>query len=97
MSGTDWKDVFLAHEYAHFLAVAGQPSIRYMEAVRSSKELKTREKNRLLSRLDEIFAMSFARELLRMEISPWLFNFLTLWKYDRKKAVSLYQRVIRMD
>ncbi len=94
LPGIDWADVFLAHEYAHFLAVTGQTLQCYQQMVRISKGLSGKEKSRLLPCLDEIFAMSFAKELLKMDISPWLFNFLALWKIDREKALALFQNII---
>lgn len=90
----DWTDVFLAHEYAHFLGITAAEPPAYTDLVMNIYGQSKKEKRRLWGFLDESFAMSFAKGYLQMNFSPYLFDFLFLWLYDRKRALSLYGEVV---
>ena len=90
------EDVLLAHEFFHFFEF-------------SDPEAYTRKKHLLLWKLgpiknessvgalEEIGAMAFARQLLRISFSPYIFDVLMLYPANQQRAKTVYEAIMTIS
>lgn len=81
------RDVLLAHELFHHIESQNEELYTQKKKIELWKFLFYTHRSNVRA-LSEIAAMSFAKELLAMSYSPYLFEVLMLWPYDQEQAQS---------
>ena len=96
MGDTDIGDMLLAHELFHVVQQRKPELYVNQNHVLLWKLGKLRRESRLVS-LEEVAAMAFARRLLGMAVSPYLYDVWMLLPTAPEQAQELYRRLMRLS
>ena len=87
-------DLLLAHELFHVLQLQKADSLYVNEKhIQLRKIGGFRQMSRLVS-LEEVAAMSFAKEMLKLQVSPFAYDVLMLLPNFPEQAESLFRRIM---
>ena len=90
------KDVLLCHEMFHHLEELDAKTI-YTENARKERKIFHLIPNPArISCLGEIAAMRFAKGILNLPYSPYIFDVLLAYLYDKQVACNLYAKIQQM-
>jgi hypothetical protein len=91
---TDVKDVLLAHELYHYYEERDADSI-YTETTKvDTRPLRILHNYSKVACLGEIAAMCFAKELCGLSYSPYVYDVLLVWLYNKQIACNLYAKIM---
>ncbi|MCD8197146.1 MAG: hypothetical protein LUE24_08330 [Lachnospiraceae bacterium] len=95
LGNTSVEDMLLAHELFHVVQSREKTLYINEKHIRLWKLGPILRDSRLVS-LEEVAAMEFARTLLNMDYSPYVYDVLMLLPRDPEQAQRLYQKLMRL-
>jgi hypothetical protein len=87
------EDILIAHELFHYL-VDKQKNSFFDEKHLYVKSFIFKKGYRL-GELEEIAAMNFAKELLKLNYNPYLLNIIMMYTYDKEKALKMAKKYLK--
>ena len=90
------KDVLLCHELFHHFEELDEKTIYTENARKVRKVFNVIPNDARIVCLGEIAAMRFAKGFLNLSYSPYVFDVLLAYLYDRQVACNLYAKIQRM-
>ena len=90
------KDVLLCHELFHHLEELDAKTIYTENARKERKIFRIIPNPTRIACLGEIAAMRFAKGILNLPYSPYIFDVLLAYLYDKQVACNLYAKIQQM-
>jgi len=88
-------DILLAHEIFHGIEYANKASI-YTKTERVELWRKPFSNRSPIVCLSEIAGMAFAKEILNLDFSPFLFDVLLMYGYNKEAATCLFEDIMEI-
>lgn len=94
LGNVDISDMLIAHELFHYIEDQDSEIYTRTQKIQLWKLGPLRNQSTLMS-VGEIAAMAFARELLGMSYSPYVFDGIMLYPHDKEKAQGLINEILK--
>lgn len=89
------EDVLIAHEMYHYLEIMHPETYTHSEKILLWSLGSIKYKSGLVA-LGEIGAMSFTKELLSLNYSPYVFDTILLYPFNKERAEGLYRGIMTL-